>query len=229
MPDVFSESDVVTDPEPQAAELPEDEELYMHPSLSDNLLFNLVLPLVLLTLGVAVILLLGKAKPESRPAADISREGQLRALPPVRVEQLRAHESALELVVDGNVVPYREALVAAEVAGQIVFKEDYCEAGQFVTKGQRLMRIDDTDYKLEVERLESLEDQAQQALKELEQEELNLNASIAKAAEDVKLQIADVARKEKLGKEYGSRGEIDQAKRGAGASRAAETELREPA
>ncbi len=87
-------------------------------------------------------------------------------MPPVRVESLRSLESTgeqLHLEVDGTVVPFREARVAAEVAGRVIYKADECEAGSYVRKDQLLMRIDPTDYQLEVQRLTRLQEQEYEA------------------------------------------------------------------
>ena len=75
--------------------------------------------------------------------------------------------------VDGTVVPFREAQVAAEIAGRIIEKSVKCEAGQYVQTGDLLMKIDSTDYELEVERLTRMKEQEYQALKELDQEIIN--------------------------------------------------------
>jgi multidrug efflux pump subunit AcrA (membrane-fusion protein) len=161
-------------------------------------------------------MLLGTVEPEQRPAADTTRAGRLRALPPVRVESLRSLESTgeqLHLEVDGTVVPYREARVAAEVAGRVVFKADECEAGSYVNKDQLLMRIDPTDYQLEVQRLTRLQEQEYEALGEVDQEMLNTKRLIDVAQQDVALQQKELDRQKALPAGFASRAEIDQANR----------------
>ncbi len=68
------------------------------------------------------------------------------------------------------VVPYREISIAAEVVGRIVEKSDVCRAGNFVTAGTPLVKIDPQDYLLEVERLEKEVQQADTMLDELKDE-----------------------------------------------------------
>ncbi|MGI9474751.1 MAG: HlyD family secretion protein [Rubripirellula sp.] len=185
-------------------------------SISSGLLFNLILPLILLAAGVAVVLMLGSAEPETRPPADNTRAGRLRALPSVRIEQLRSLESTeqkLHLVVDGSVVPFREARVAAEVAGRIVFKSDLCEAGTYVKKGELLMQIDPTDYELERDRLQRMQEQEYQSLMEADQEKVNTERLIAVAKDDFALQQKEVERQNQLSNGFTSRAEIDQAQR----------------
>ncbi|NND96348.1 MAG: HlyD family efflux transporter periplasmic adaptor subunit [Pirellulaceae bacterium] len=186
-------------------------------NMPTSLLVNVVIPLALLAVGAGVVLAWGSVKPKARPDADNTRAGRMQALAPVRVQRLQSLATTgrqLQLEVDGTVVPFREAVVAAEVAGRIVFKAEGCEAGAIVQKGQLLMRIDDTDYELEVDRLTRQKEQEYQALQELDQELANNNRLLSLAKEDVELQEAELKRQESLPSGFSSRGEIDQAKRG---------------
>jgi multidrug efflux pump subunit AcrA (membrane-fusion protein) len=179
-------------------------------------MINFVIPILLLSAAAAVVMLLGTVEPEQRPAADTTRAGRLRALPPVRVESLRSLESTgeqLHLEVDGTVVPFREARVAAEVAGRVIFKAVECEAGSYVKEDQLLMRIDPTDYQLEVQRLSRLQEQEYEALGEVDQEMLNTKRLIDVAQQDVALQQKEVDRQKALPAGFASRAEIDQANR----------------
>ena len=191
-------------------------------SLARSLMVNLVIPIALLCGAGLVVFLLGTVEPEKLPDLDNSRTGRLRSLPPVRVATIQSLESTgeqLRLEVDGTVVPYQEARVAAEVAGRVVFKSDTCEAGSIVKKGDLLMRIDATDYQLEVQRLARLKQQEYESLGEVDQEIVNTNRLIEVGKEDVALQQKEVERLESLPKDFASRAEIDRAKRALLASR----------
>jgi multidrug efflux pump subunit AcrA (membrane-fusion protein) len=186
------------------------------PAIDGKLMFNVIVPLALLTLAAGFILLMGKVEPESRRVDDTTRVGRLRSLPIVEVERLHeidVNVTPLRLSVDGTVVPFREARVAAEVAGQVIYKSELCEAGNFVKQGQVLMRIDPTDYELEVQRLSRLKQQEYQALAEIDQELKNTQRSLEVAKQDVALQQAEVDRQSALPPGFASRGEIDRAKR----------------
>ncbi|MCG8649700.1 MAG: biotin/lipoyl-binding protein, partial [Pirellulales bacterium] len=177
---------------------------------------NVYIPLGLLAAAALVVLILGKVEPASRPPIDTSRVGRLRALPSVRVQQVRSLEATgaqLQLRADGTVVPYREAQIAAEVAGRIVQKADICEAGSYVKKGQLLMEIDPTDYELEVQRLTRMREQEYQALQEIDQEMVNMNRLIAVAKQEVEIQQKEVDRQKALPPGFASRAEVDQAQR----------------
>ncbi len=179
-------------------------------------LFNLVVPLLLLGVGGLILYRFGTVEPNKRPDPDKTRVGRLKSLPPVRVVELQSLESTgqqLRLQVDGTVVPYRESEVAAEVAGRIVYKSDECEAGSYVTKDQLLMRIDPTDHELEVQRLTRMQEQEYEALNEVDQEMVNAKRLIDVATQDIALQQREVDRQNAMPKGFASRAEIDQANR----------------
>ena len=184
--------------------------------VSASVLFNIIVPIALIVVGVMAVRFFGVASAPPRAAGDDTRVARLEALDAVRVDRIQSLESTgeeLQLIVDGTVVPYREARVATEIAGRIVGKEAICEAGSIVTKGQLLMKIDPTDYDLEVDRLTRQKEQAYQSLLELDQERANTARMIKMAEQDVALQNRELKRQESLPKGFASRGEIDQAKR----------------
>ncbi len=181
-----------------------------------QVLFNFLVPLLLLAVGGLVVYRLGTVTPSKRPDPDRTRLGRLKSLPPVRVVRIQTLEATgqpLRLRVDGTVVPYRESQLAAEVAGRIVFKSDQCEAGTYVKTGQLLMRIDPTDHELEVQRLTQMQDQEYQALGEADQEMVNTKRLIEVASQDMQLQQREVNRQKSMPKGFASRAEIDQANR----------------
>lgn len=180
------------------------------------LIFNIAIPLALLALGGLAILMFGKREPESRPDPDTSRSGILKSLPPVRVVQIKALDLSkhpLHLEVDGVVVPFKEVQIAAEVAGRITKKTALCQSGANVKKGDLLMEIDETNYKLDVERLQSQQEQAYEQINELRQEIANVRKQADLGAADVKLQQAEVDRQTNLPKGFSSRKDIDAANR----------------
>ena len=185
-------------------------------SFTRGLLINFVAPLALLAAAVSVFMALGTVEPPKRPDPDMSRNGRLQALSPIRIEPIKLldpTETPLFLSVDGTVVPFEEANVAAEVSGRIISKSEKCEAGGFVKQGEILMKIDPEDYKLEVQRLSQQKDQEYQRLQELDQEMLNSQKLIDVAQQDVTIQEREISRLESLPLGFASRTEIDQANR----------------
>lgn len=189
-----------------------------HPSgqnLVGKLLFNVVVPLILLGIGVGVIAMLGQVEPAPRPKPENDRAAMMQRLPGVTVMPMYSLEDLdanLELTVDGEVVPYREVSIATEVAGKIIFKSDQCEAGSVVQAGDVLMRIDPTDYQLELERLTRSREQAYQAVRETQQDRTNTKRLIEVALRDIELQERDVKRQKAL-KGYATAVELDRAER----------------
>jgi len=181
-----------------------------------SLLFNIVLPLVILGIGLGIVSALGSVEPKARPADDESLAGRMRRLPPADVMEvlsLKELDQPLELRVDGVVVPYREVAIATEVAGRIVKKSPVCEAGSYVKKGELLIEIDATDYAQEVDRLSRMREQDYEALKEVDQEISNTRKLIEIAKQDVELQEREVKRLESMPSGFASEGELDRAKK----------------
>ncbi len=128
-----------------------------------------------------------------KPEAEASNE-KPRSAPLVYTEAIRPHEGSLDIAVDGVVAPFREIEVAAEVAGKVVFKDDACNGGRFVTRGMRLIKIDPRDYELAVRRLENQLEKADANIEEL-QVEISNSAELIKLAEDeVELEQNEVNR-----------------------------------
>jgi multidrug efflux pump subunit AcrA (membrane-fusion protein) len=178
--------------------------------------FNIALPLLILLGGFAIFKMLGSVEPKARPADDQTLAGRLRRFPAVEVTPVRTLQEIgkpLELVVDGVVVPHQEVQIAAEVAGRVIEKSPLCQAGNFVQKGQLLVKIDPTDYQQEVERLTQAREEDYQAIKEVDQEIANSKLTLEIAKKDVELAQREVDRLRALPAGFVSEGEIDQAEK----------------
>ncbi|MBL8852952.1 MAG: HlyD family efflux transporter periplasmic adaptor subunit [Planctomycetaceae bacterium] len=165
-------------------------------------------------LAVAVGLYMLKKQPaqraESTPTVRVS------------VEDIQAYTGSLSLEVTGLVVPFREINIISEVTGRVVFKADEFRPGKYVKAGTMLMRVDQTDYDLEIGRLEAELRQTESSLEELEVEIAGAKDLILIAANDLALQEADFARKRELGDGI-SKSEVDQAERAVLAAKNAVT------
>jgi multidrug efflux pump subunit AcrA (membrane-fusion protein) len=195
-------------------------------------LFNILLPLAILVIGVVTVKLLGTVQPSQRPKPDGSRAGRMRLLAPVRaarIQSLKNTGRALHLEVDGVVVPFREAAVAAEVAGRVVEKSSSCEAGQYVTAGTLLMKIDPTDYDLEIQRLSRAQQAEYESLLEVDQETINTKRLVEVAEQDFELQEKELDRQKQLPEGFASEKEIDAALRLVLSARKINSNPRRPA
>ena len=123
-------------------------------------ILRFLLPIAVVGGGVAVLMTLGR--PPVAAAVDLGEERPTL----VEAEAVRPHDGPLEIVVDGEAVPYRLVTISAEVAGRVVAKPDGNRAGLFVPEGETLFEIDKTDHRLEVARLRAQLQQAEEQLKE---------------------------------------------------------------
>nr|WP_234952259.1 HlyD family efflux transporter periplasmic adaptor subunit [Rhodopirellula baltica] len=180
------------------------------------LMFNIGVPLLLLCAATALVVYLGAVQPSTRPAADTSLAGRLQALPAVDVvptQSLADSGKTLHLNTDGTVVPFREVVLATEVAGRIIEKSPQCEAGQYVTAGTVLMRIDPTDYELTVRRLEQTQQSEYESINEIDQELINASRLLEIADADIELQSREVKRLDSLPEDFAARRDVDAARR----------------
>ncbi len=177
---------------------------------------NLLIPCLILLGGGGVMLAFGVSEPPTRSNENMDLAARLEALPEVKTLPVRSLASVggtLDMRVDGVVVPYREVQLATQVAGEIVYKDPACEVGSYVQQGQLLIRIEDTDYQNEIERLTKQKAQDYQAIREVDQEMANTNRLIDLAEQDVALRDRELARLKTLDRGFTSPGEIDTAER----------------
>ncbi|TVP97281.1 MAG: hemolysin D [Planctomycetaceae bacterium] len=181
-----------------------------------GVMVNIVIPILILLTGVGFVKVFGSAEPEARMPDDQTLAGRMRRLPPAEVVPVRSFQELgkpLELVVDGVVVPHREVQIAGEVSGRIIEKSPLCRAGNFVSEGQLLVRVDPTDYEQEVVRLTDAREQDYEALKEVDQELANAALTLEIAQQDVDLTQREIARLRSLPAGFVSEGELDQAQK----------------
>jgi len=178
-----------------------------HDSVQETV--RIIAPLLILAFGAGGFFLLkGKSEIQQRP-------GGGEDVPVVDTATVMPHTDALILKADGQVVPFLEVLLSAEVGGRIVRKEDVCRAGKFVKKDQLLLQIERGDYEREQERLEEELNQATVMIKELEKEMENTQTLVEVAEEDLQLQQNELDREEVLfEKKVNTESAVDQAKRG---------------
>ncbi|MHB0956598.1 MAG: efflux RND transporter periplasmic adaptor subunit [Pirellulaceae bacterium] len=166
----------------------------VYATVNRSVFMRAITPMLILALGAVAYWGLSKYL---RKEPDRGAEGV--AAPRVQVAPVRAHEGGMTLKADGVVVPYREIDLAAEVAGRIVERSDVCRAGNYVTKGTLLARIDPQDYRLEKERLEEERRQAIVSIEELEEEILGATSLLEIADKQVELRGKELARMQRLG------------------------------
>ena len=168
---------------------------------------RIVAPLLILAIGGGGYLMLeGRREVTVRPAEE-------KQAPLVDTASVVPYTETLTIEVDGQVVPYLEVSLSAEVAGSVTEKAEVCRAGKFVRTGELLIQIDQADYLLAEERLTEERVQAEVALKERDVEDADTQSLVELAEEDLELREADLARyKELLTTRAVSEAGVDEAK-----------------
>jgi multidrug efflux pump subunit AcrA (membrane-fusion protein) len=166
-------------------------------------------PFLILVLGAAGFLILSgmRESPETRI---------LERLPPVvTTVPVVACSEQLKLKAEGEVVPYREVTLSAEVPGRIFTKAEQCRAGHYVRQGELLIKIDSRDYELEMERIRQSVKQTEVNVEELDVEQANIRLLIELAESDKKLQQEALDRYRALFEQRAtSQANLDNARRG---------------
>jgi len=157
-----------------------------------RILFRVLTPLAILAAAVAAFLWMGSQPPPARKPADAPTALQ------VKTVEAASLEGGFEIEADGVVVPLREVTLAAEVGGRVAEKSPACKAGQFVTKGTVLFRIDPRDYELDVSRLERELQQAVLTIDEIDEELTQNSDSIELAKRQVEIARREASRLDSL-------------------------------
>jgi RND family efflux transporter MFP subunit len=123
-----------------------------------------VLPLAILIVGVVGTVLLIKLRPEApkRPAMAVR--------PIVRVEHVAAEQPVVTINGYGTVRSRRRVQITPQVSGMAIHKSAALEAGGAFVAGEVLLRIDETDYVLNVETADAAVARAEYELARAEQE-----------------------------------------------------------
>lgn len=180
---------------------------------------RIILPIAILAVGIGGFILLKSAK---KAPASATPENKT---PVVETVRLRRHEGDIKIVVSGEVVPYREVNIVAEVAGRITRKEPICETGTYVELDDVLFKIDDQDYQLEEQRLQKELEQSQAYINELDEEIEGTLRRLQVAGQEVASQEAEYNRQVKL-QGVVSDSQISKAKRDWLAAQNAEIQIR---
>jgi RND family efflux transporter MFP subunit len=115
-------------------------------------------PLAILALGAAVAAALMATKPVAGKAAPQAKSVLVQVLPATVTDQ----EAAIEVM--GVVAPAREITLRARVAGCVQALGDTFVPGGRLRQGERVVALDDADYRLAVRQAQSAVDTAQASL-----------------------------------------------------------------
>ncbi|MDR0703357.1 MAG: HlyD family efflux transporter periplasmic adaptor subunit [Planctomycetaceae bacterium] len=157
-----------------------------------SILFQAAVSLILLVLTGIIIgcLMIPKTVPKSSDSHT--------AVDTVEAVPIEQHYDGIDFKVDGEVIPFRQLDVVPEIAGRIVYKSDNCRLGRSVQSGEILLRIDPTDYALEVEQLTEAIEQANVNLTENAVQIENTKKELELAAKQLELRKRDWERNQVL-------------------------------
>lgn len=157
-----------------------------------TILLHWVAPIGVLLCGAWFVYAMGaRDKPERK-------KPPVRKSVPVEVVQARPHTGTLDIVANGVVIPHREVELSARVGGEVVFKSQSLSPGRFVDRGELLLRIDDSDYRLDVARLEQEVARADVELERLKLDIENAERLIKISRDVVAVRKREVARMDQL-------------------------------
>lgn len=132
--------------------------------------------------------------------------------PVVEIAPIRQNHGGFDIVVSGEVVPYREIQISAEVCGRIV--TDNIRSGFFVEKGALLLEIDPTNYQLDSRRYKEQVKQVGIQIDENAVEMANIQRLIELTQQDLLLQKKECDRMASLIQSHAvSESEFETAKR----------------
>ncbi|MDR0390864.1 MAG: HlyD family efflux transporter periplasmic adaptor subunit [Planctomycetaceae bacterium] len=118
----------------------------------------------------------------------------------VEVVPIERHTAGIDFKVDGEVIPFRVIDIVTEIQGRVVYKSENCRLGRSVRKGEVLLRVDQTDYQLEVDQLTEAEKQAKVNIEENTILLENTKKELELAQQQLELKKRDYDRVETLSK-----------------------------
>ena len=151
-------------------------------------LFRLTVSSAILFLAICGAVLCSKASSPPK------RELEATPPPAVTVETVTEQTEGITFCTDGSVVPFREVPLATEVAGRVTFVAENCRTGRYVDKGDVLVKIDPTDYELELAEARQQVVQAERSIVELDTNIVNAKSQLEIANRQLEVQRRELER-----------------------------------
>ena len=150
----------------------------------------LVLPPIAVGIFVFMMLARGKEQPERLEETETARA--------VRVLDLQPEDVVPRAIAYGTVRPSKTWVATAEIAGRVLELSPLLQEGEIVPADHQLIRIDDTDQKLEVARLKAEADGFQAQLDKLDLTKTNYEALLEVEKRSLELATTELDRLEGL-------------------------------
>ena len=163
-----------------------------NPRTRFQVILNIVVSFSVLALCIFVFTLLGERKSPQRAKPHKANATA------VTTQPLYQHDGKLQIETNGVVVPSREIRLATEVAGRVVELSENLRAGKRVTKGETLIKLDPTDYQLNLNQLLAQQKQEAAELQSNNVSITNTEKLIELAERQTRLAVNDRKRAVKL-------------------------------
>ncbi len=150
----------------------------------------LIIPAI--AIGVVVFMLMTKGKSEA------PREEQGELATPVRFVTVQAQDVVPQAIGNGNVMPARVWSAVSQVQGRVIELPPRYRKGMIIRQGDRLLRIDDSDYQLDLAQAKASILAIQAQIKQLDARKRNLNNSIKIEQESLESAEKELERLNKL-------------------------------
>ena len=173
-----------------------------------RILTTAFLCLIILSAGVGGYLLFGN------PPEVVQHQNTSQTTPLVRTAVITGHTQPVVIETDGDANALRLITVAAQVSGQIEHRSHSARSGMLVQEGDLLFQIDDTNYRLELERLEAQLSLTNEESRSVEIDIVNTEELIQLAEQDAALRKKQLERiEDAYARKSTSESEVDEATR----------------
>lgn len=175
-------------------------------ALQPWLLRLLILPPIMVGIVVLAIAIQQRSGPEKVPESEVART--------LRVVTVESMDYVPRAIGYGTSRPSQVWEAIAEVKGRVVELHPNLKTGSFVSQGELLVRVDETDTKLAISRLEAEIAKAGSSISELLANKENLEVSVELERQVLKVAEQELLRNERLvEKNAGSHAEVDSQRR----------------
>lgn len=152
----------------------------------------LILPPLVVGVAIVIFFVERREGPAREEAAEIRRA--------VRVVTIEKRDVVPRVIGYGTVHPARDWSAVAEIAGRVAEVSPLLKEGEVVPAGHTILRIDDTDAKLEVARLTAEADGLRAQLAKLDLTRQNVETLLAVEKRSLELAERELERLDALGK-----------------------------
>jgi RND family efflux transporter MFP subunit len=143
-----------------------DERVAPKTSVKTRRLFNLLLSLFVIVLGLVVATYITHKAPKAQKRAPV------KVIPLVEVQVVQPRDHRIMVPAMGTVVPAREVVLRAQVSGKVLSLHPEFIVGGYIKEDDEIVKIDPVDYQLALTLAEAKVKDAESAL-ELAEEEAN--------------------------------------------------------